>query len=207
VDRRRNVITITKRGADALERLDAVLAPLTPRERQTLVRLLAELTGRCCGGGDPRRRPRPSDGQGAPQCRSARVVIAREWVCGRIFRCSPRCEVGGSRRRVGRPPHPGSNRSRADAIGRYGASLARSQRDDRRLQRLRGRVGPCGPSASPKRLTDERSSCSPSARAGSQDVAGGSVGVSPERAWLGARFVRRARRTAGRSRCHRGLTW
>ena len=51
-DRRRNVITLTKQGADRLERLDAVLdgvqntvlAPLTPRERETLVRLLAKLT-------------------------------------------------------------------------------------------------------------------------------------------------------------------
>ena len=50
-DRRRNVITITKRGADTLERLDAVLddvqkavlAPLTSRQRETLVRLLAKL--------------------------------------------------------------------------------------------------------------------------------------------------------------------
>ncbi|MGH9211321.1 MAG: MarR family winged helix-turn-helix transcriptional regulator [Acidimicrobiales bacterium] len=52
VDRRRNVVTITQRGAVALERLDAalddvqdaVLAPLTPIERKTLVRLLAKLT-------------------------------------------------------------------------------------------------------------------------------------------------------------------
>jgi DNA-binding MarR family transcriptional regulator len=51
VDRRRNVITITKRGTGALERLDfvldevqdAVLAPLTPNERTTLTRLLAKL--------------------------------------------------------------------------------------------------------------------------------------------------------------------
>ena len=51
-DRRRNVITLTMRGADTLERLDAVLddvqntllAPLTSRERETLVRLLAKLT-------------------------------------------------------------------------------------------------------------------------------------------------------------------
>lgn len=51
-DRRRNVITITKRGAAFLERLDAaldrvqeaVLAPLEPNERRTLVRLLAKLT-------------------------------------------------------------------------------------------------------------------------------------------------------------------
>ena len=51
-DRRRNVITLTTRGADALERLDAVLgdvqnavlAPLSSRERETLVRLLAKLT-------------------------------------------------------------------------------------------------------------------------------------------------------------------
>ena len=51
-DRRRNIITLTTRGADTLERLDAVLddvqnavlAPLTSRERETLVRLLAKLT-------------------------------------------------------------------------------------------------------------------------------------------------------------------
>lgn len=51
-DRRRNIVTITKRGAGALERLDAaldgvqdaVLAPLTPNERKTFVRLLAKLT-------------------------------------------------------------------------------------------------------------------------------------------------------------------
>lgn len=51
VDRRRNVITMTKRGAVALERFDAVLddvqdallAPLTPNERTVLVRLLAKL--------------------------------------------------------------------------------------------------------------------------------------------------------------------
>jgi DNA-binding MarR family transcriptional regulator len=51
VDRRRNIVTITKRGARALERLDAalddvqnaVLAPLTPNERKTFVRLLAKL--------------------------------------------------------------------------------------------------------------------------------------------------------------------
>jgi DNA-binding MarR family transcriptional regulator len=50
-DGRRNVITITRRGANALERLDlvlddvqdAVLAPLTPNERKTLVRLLPKL--------------------------------------------------------------------------------------------------------------------------------------------------------------------
>jgi DNA-binding MarR family transcriptional regulator len=51
-DRRRNVISLTERGADTLERLDAVLddvqeavlAPLTSGERTTLVRLLARLT-------------------------------------------------------------------------------------------------------------------------------------------------------------------
>jgi len=51
-DRRRNVISITKRGTAALERLDAVLdgvqaamlAPLTPHERATLTRLLAKLS-------------------------------------------------------------------------------------------------------------------------------------------------------------------
>jgi MarR family transcriptional regulator, lower aerobic nicotinate degradation pathway regulator len=52
VDRRRNVVSITKRGAAALNRLDvvvddvqaAVLAPLTPNERVTLVRLLTKLS-------------------------------------------------------------------------------------------------------------------------------------------------------------------
>lgn len=52
VDRRRNVVTVTTRGVDALERLDAVLdevqdtvlGPLTPNERETFVRLLAKLT-------------------------------------------------------------------------------------------------------------------------------------------------------------------
>ena len=51
-DRRRNIVTLTTRGANALERLDrvlddvqdAVLAPLTPTERRTLVRLLGKLT-------------------------------------------------------------------------------------------------------------------------------------------------------------------
>jgi DNA-binding MarR family transcriptional regulator len=51
-DRRRNVVTMTTRGADALERLDAVLddvqdavlAPLEPNERETFLRLLAKLT-------------------------------------------------------------------------------------------------------------------------------------------------------------------
>jgi DNA-binding MarR family transcriptional regulator len=51
-DRRRNVITITRRGAIALERLDAVLdsvqeavlAPLTMTERKLLARLLDKLT-------------------------------------------------------------------------------------------------------------------------------------------------------------------
>jgi len=50
-DRRRNVIAITARGVETLERLDAVLAtvqdavlqPLSERERATLVRLLAKL--------------------------------------------------------------------------------------------------------------------------------------------------------------------
>jgi DNA-binding MarR family transcriptional regulator len=50
-DRRRNVVTITRRGADTLERLDAVLddvqdavlAPLTRNERKTLLRLLDKL--------------------------------------------------------------------------------------------------------------------------------------------------------------------
>lgn len=52
LDRRRNVVTITKLGAGVLERLDtvldtvqeAVLAPLAPNERKSLVRLLAKLT-------------------------------------------------------------------------------------------------------------------------------------------------------------------
>jgi len=51
-DRRRNIISITKRGTAALDRLDAVLdgvqaamlAPLTPHERATLTRLLAKLS-------------------------------------------------------------------------------------------------------------------------------------------------------------------
>ena len=51
-DRRRNVITLTTRRAHMLERLDAVLddvqsivlAPLTSKERETLMRLLARLT-------------------------------------------------------------------------------------------------------------------------------------------------------------------
>jgi DNA-binding MarR family transcriptional regulator len=51
-DRRRNIVTMTKRGASELERLDtvlddvqdAVLAPLTADERTTLVRLLIKLT-------------------------------------------------------------------------------------------------------------------------------------------------------------------
>jgi DNA-binding MarR family transcriptional regulator len=50
-DRRRNVITITRRGTSMMERLDArlgevqdaVLAPLEPNERKTLLRLLAKL--------------------------------------------------------------------------------------------------------------------------------------------------------------------
>ena len=52
LDRRRNVVTITKRGTGALERLDAVLdnvqeavlAPLAPNERTTFLRLLAKLS-------------------------------------------------------------------------------------------------------------------------------------------------------------------
>lgn len=51
-DRRRNIVTSTRRGARALERLDAVLddvqdavlAPLTVSERKAFVRLLAKLT-------------------------------------------------------------------------------------------------------------------------------------------------------------------
>ena len=54
VDRRRNVVSMTKRGAAALERLDTVaddvqaelLAPLTANERTTLVRLLRMLADR-----------------------------------------------------------------------------------------------------------------------------------------------------------------
>ena len=50
-DRRRNVITMTKRGVTTLEHLDtvlddvqdAVLAPLTAKERRTFVGLLAKL--------------------------------------------------------------------------------------------------------------------------------------------------------------------
>ena len=50
-DRRRNIVTITAHGTDALRRLDtvlggvqdAVLEPLTDRERTTLVRLLTKL--------------------------------------------------------------------------------------------------------------------------------------------------------------------
>jgi len=50
-DRRRNVIAITVRGAETLQRLDravaavqdAVLGPLSERERATLARLLAKL--------------------------------------------------------------------------------------------------------------------------------------------------------------------
>ena len=51
-DRRRNIVTITRRGGRVLERLDgvldeiqeAVLEPLTPSERKTLARLLEKLT-------------------------------------------------------------------------------------------------------------------------------------------------------------------
>lgn len=51
VDRRRNVVTITRRGRAQVERLDAVLAgvqamvmaPLSDREQATLGRLLAKL--------------------------------------------------------------------------------------------------------------------------------------------------------------------
>jgi DNA-binding MarR family transcriptional regulator len=50
-DRRRNIVTMTPRGAAALEHLDAVLddiqdvvlAPLTANERKTFVRVLAKL--------------------------------------------------------------------------------------------------------------------------------------------------------------------
>jgi MarR family transcriptional regulator, lower aerobic nicotinate degradation pathway regulator len=51
-DGRRNIVTMTKRGVSALERLDAVvdgiqntvLAPLTASEQRTFVRLLSKLT-------------------------------------------------------------------------------------------------------------------------------------------------------------------
>jgi DNA-binding MarR family transcriptional regulator len=51
VDGRRNVVTVTRRGRSTLERLDvavdgvqeALLAPLSPSERATFVRLLAKL--------------------------------------------------------------------------------------------------------------------------------------------------------------------
>jgi len=51
MDHRRNIVTITRRGALALERLDevldqiqdAVLEPLTANERRTFVRLIAKL--------------------------------------------------------------------------------------------------------------------------------------------------------------------
>jgi MarR family transcriptional regulator, lower aerobic nicotinate degradation pathway regulator len=51
IDRRRNVVSITKRGTSTLNRIDtildsvqeAVLAPLTPTERKTLLRLLRKL--------------------------------------------------------------------------------------------------------------------------------------------------------------------
>jgi DNA-binding MarR family transcriptional regulator len=50
-DRRRNIVTITKKGSQTLERLDrglaavqdALLAPLSTKERHTLVRLLQKL--------------------------------------------------------------------------------------------------------------------------------------------------------------------
>jgi DNA-binding MarR family transcriptional regulator len=50
-DRRRNIVSITKKGSDTLERLDraltavqnAVLAPLSSKERNILVRLLQRL--------------------------------------------------------------------------------------------------------------------------------------------------------------------
>jgi DNA-binding MarR family transcriptional regulator len=51
VDRRRNVISLTARGADTLAHLDTVLdavqdellQPLSPNERKSFVRLLAKL--------------------------------------------------------------------------------------------------------------------------------------------------------------------
>jgi DNA-binding MarR family transcriptional regulator len=58
-DARRNVVTVTKRGRSTLDRVDvqldqvqdAVLAPLTPNERSTFVRLLAKLA-RSHGAGE-----------------------------------------------------------------------------------------------------------------------------------------------------------
>jgi DNA-binding MarR family transcriptional regulator len=52
LDRRRNIVTITKRGTSALEGLDAVLdnvqdavlSPLAPNERTTFLRLLTKLS-------------------------------------------------------------------------------------------------------------------------------------------------------------------
>jgi DNA-binding MarR family transcriptional regulator len=52
IDRRRNVVSITPRGTTTLNRIDtildsvqeAVLAPLTPTERKTLLRLLRKLS-------------------------------------------------------------------------------------------------------------------------------------------------------------------
>ena len=52
MDRRRNILTVTKAGSRLLDRLaiglsrvqGAVLAPLTANERQTFVRLLRKLT-------------------------------------------------------------------------------------------------------------------------------------------------------------------
>ena len=60
-DRRRNVITMTKRGVATLEHLDtalddvqdAVLAPLTAKERKTFVGLLAKLARYELGDGTP----------------------------------------------------------------------------------------------------------------------------------------------------------
>ena len=60
-DARRNVVTVTKRGRSTLERLDArldhvqaeVLAPLTPKERTALVRMLAKLARSQEAGEDP----------------------------------------------------------------------------------------------------------------------------------------------------------
>ena len=60
-DARRNVVTVTRRGRSTLDRLDAqldevqdaVLAPLTPNERMTFVRLLAKLA-RSQGAGEDR---------------------------------------------------------------------------------------------------------------------------------------------------------
>ena len=60
VDARRNVVTITRRGRSTLDRVDArldevqdaVLAPLTPKERTAFVPMLAKLAGSPGAGED-----------------------------------------------------------------------------------------------------------------------------------------------------------